>query len=261
METVARALNDLPLWSWPVMLGAMGAVLGSFIAALVIRMPQGRSVLIGRSRCDCCDAVLGPVDLVPLFGALAARGRCRHCREPINPLHWQIELAAVLIGVAAGAAIAGPLAVVASVFGWMLLALAVLDLTEFWLPDRLTLSLAVVGLGIGVFGAAPPSLADRLIGGAAGFAALWAIGAAYKAYRGVDGLGGGDPKLFGAIGLWLGWRMLPMVLVLAGMAGLGIVMFWMLTGRGARRDDRLAFGALMAIAAYPTEVAMLSFLS
>lgn len=237
-------------------LGVLGALVGSFVAALVIRWPQGRSVLTGRSHCDSCDAPLGPLDLIPLLSTLLLRGRCRRCGKAIDPLHWQIECVALAIGVSAGGLLGGSDALFVAIFGWLLLALAALDITDFWLPDRLTIMFAAVGLAGGL-GAMHPPLADRLIGGAAGFGALWAIAFVYKAYRGREGLGGGDPKLLGAIGLWIGWRLLPVVIVLAAMIGLGVVLFWMLTGRGARRDDRLPFGALLAIAAYPAEIAML----
>src|SRR3569623_1251422 len=197
-------------WLWPVGLGALGAIIGSFIATLVIRWPQGRSVTRGRSRCDSCDAVLGPGELVPLFSAVLARGRCRRCAAPLAPR----------------------------------------DLVTFWLPDRLTILLAAGGLFTGAIGIAP-SLSDRLIGGAAGFAVLFGVGQAYRLVRKREGLGGGDPKLFGAIGLWLGWTMLPAVLLLAALTGLALVLVGHVAGRPARLDDRVPFGALLAIAAYP----------
>ena len=99
---------------------------------------------------------------------------------------------------------------------------------------------------------------DRAIGGAAGFSALWLIAAGYRAIRGREGMGGGDPKLFGAIGLWLGWRMLPVVLLLASLTGLAFVLVRLVTGRRVRADDRLPLGALLAIAAYPTWLVMLA---
>ncbi|RZF61075.1 prepilin peptidase [Sphingomonas populi] len=235
---------------WPVLLGLLGAVIGSFVATLVIRWPQGRSVLRGRSHCDSCDVVLGARDLVPLFSAAVAHGRCRHCGAAIDQLHWRIEAIALVIGMAAGLAVPGPVALAGAMFGWLLLALAALDVTEFWLPDALTLMLALAGLVTGVLGIDPP-LTDRLIGGAAGFGALWLIAATYRIARGREGLGGGDPKLFGAIGLWLGWRMLPVVLFLAALTGLAIVAVGMVRGRAARLDDRAPFGALLAVAAYP----------
>lgn len=237
-------------WLWPLALCVLGAVIGSFLATLVIRWPQDRSVLKGRSHCDGCDAVLGPRDLIPLVSAALSRGRCRQCGAPIDPRHWQIELAALGIGVVAGLVVPGPAALAGAVFGWLLLTLAALDVTEFWLPDPLTLTLALAGLVTGFVGVEPP-LPDRLIGGLAGFASLWFVGFAYRHLRGREGLGGGDPKLLGAIGLWLGWRLLPAVLLLAAMTGLAFVLVGMLRGRTAKMDDRMPFGALLAIAAYP----------
>jgi leader peptidase (prepilin peptidase)/N-methyltransferase len=237
-------------WLWPVALGLLGAIIGSFLATLVIRWPEGRSVLRGRSHCDACDAVLGPRDLVPLLSVVLACGRCRRCAAPIDPRHWQVELAAALIGVTAGIAVPGPVGLAGAAFGWLLLALAALDLAVFWLPDRLTIALALGGLLTGAIGI-EPSLTARLIGGVAGFAGLWLIGAGYRHWRGREGLGGGDPKLLGAIGLWLGWAMLPAVLLLAALTGLALVLVGMLSGRPTRLDDRVPFGALLAIAAYP----------
>jgi len=243
-------------WLMAGVLGVLGAVLGSFIATLVLRWPQERSVMSGRSHCDGCDAVLQPFDLVPLVSAILIGGRCRHCDGAINPLHWQIEALAMLIGVSAGLLITGPGAIIAALFGWLLLPLAVLDLTDFWLPDRLTAFLAIAGLAVGLTGMEPP-LIERVIGGAGGFLALWSIGKGYQLLRGREGLGGGDPKLLGAIGLWLGWRLLPIVLVLACMIGFGALLFGYVTGRRAAWNDRLPLGTLMAVAAYPAEIIML----
>ena len=115
----------------------------------------------------------------------------------------------------------------------------------------------LAGALIGLFGVAPPLL-DRAIGGAGGFAVLWLVAAGYRALRHREGMGGGDPKLFGAIGLWLGWRMLPVVLLLASLTGLAFVLARHVAGRRVRADDRLPFGALLAIAAYPAWLVMLA---
>jgi leader peptidase (prepilin peptidase)/N-methyltransferase len=237
-------------WFWPVTLGGLGAIVGSFLATLVVRWPEGRSVARGRSACDSCGVILGVRDLVPLLSAALARGRCRRCGARIDPRHWQIELGCLGVGVLAGLAVPGPVGLAGSVFGWLLLALAALDISEFWLPDALTAPLAVAGLASGLLGI-EPALIDRVIGGVGGFAVLWAVGAGYRALRHRDGLGGGDPKLLGAIGLWLGWRMLPTVVLLAALIGLAVVLLGILRGRPAAMGDRLPFGALLAIAAYP----------
>ncbi|WP_242182217.1 A24 family peptidase [Sphingomonas sp. CARO-RG-8B-R24-01] len=237
-------------WIWPILLGGFGAIIGSFIATIVVRWPEGRSVVHGRSACDGCGVALGARDLVPLLSGLVARGRCRTCGARIDPLHWQIELTALVIGVAAGLVAPGVAGAGGAVFGWLLLTLGALDLVAFWLPDGLTGTLALAGLATGALGVMPVLL-NRVIGGAAGFVALWAVGAGYRLLRGRDGLGGGDPKLLGAIGLWLGWRMLPTVVLFAALAGLGIAVLGALRGRPTTLSDRMPFGALLAIAAYP----------
>lgn len=235
---------------WPVLLGLLGAVIGSFLATYVVRWPAEQSVLRGRSECDACHATLGARDLVPLLSAVVARGRCRRCGARIDPVHWQIELGCLVVGVLAGFAVPGPIGLAGAVFGWLLLTLAALDLAYFVLPDVMTMTLAVGGVVTGVLGL-EPALQDRLIGGAGGFVALWLIGAGYRLVRKRVGLGGGDPKMLGAIGLWLGWQMLPVVLFLAALTGLAMVLVEMVTGKRAALNDAKPFGALLAIAAYP----------
>lgn len=237
-------------WLWLLALAALGAIVGSFLATIVVRWPEGRSVARGRSRCDACGVTLAPRDLIPLLSAALSRGRCRACSAAIDPRHWQIELGCVAIGLLAGLAVPGPTGLAGAVFGWLLLTLAALDIAEFWLPDALTATLAGAGLATGLLGV-EPTLTERVIGGVGGFAALWMVGAGYKALRHRDGLGGGDPKLLGAIGLWLGWRMLPVVVLLAALTGLAVVVLGIVRGRTAALGDRLPFGALLAIAAYP----------
>ncbi|WP_375427212.1 prepilin peptidase [uncultured Sphingomonas sp.] len=242
-----------------LLLAPLGAILGSFLATLVVRWPENRSVLTGRSACDGCGRTLASRDLVPLLSAFASRGRCRECGGRIDPVHWRVELACALVGLGAGLiAMDWREAAAGAIFGWLLVTLAALDWRAFWLPDRLTGTLALAGVAARMAGLAP-DLPDRLIGGAAGFASLWSIARAYRLLRGRDGMGGGDPKLFGAIGLWLGWRMLPSVLLLAGLAGIGIIMFRRLTGRPFARDDALPLGTLLAAAAYPAWLAMVGF--
>lgn len=238
----------LPPPFWPILLGILGAVFGSFIATLAIRWPQGRSVAAGRSACDRCGRVLGATELVPLASFLLLRGRCRSCGSPIAVGHVATEALGMAIGVAAGAIAPGWDGVAGATCGWLLLALGAIDLAAFWLPDRLTATFAVVALAGGVAGIAP-DLNARLIGGFGGFAALWLVALLYQRLRGRVGLGGGDPKLFGAIGLWLSWRALPSVLLIAALAGLAVVLAMAAVGRRPAATDRLPLGTFLAAAA------------
>ena len=228
----------------------LGAIAGSFLATILIRWPKGESALAGRSHCDACGSVLGPRDLVPILSHVALGGRCRHCGAGIDTRHLAVEIGAGLVGLVAFLAFAGVEAPVAALFGWWLLLLAVVDLEHHWLPDRLTLPLLPVGLAVAWLGIGPPTL-DRIIGAVAGYAVLAAIGWLYRRLRGREGLGGGDPKLLAALGAWLGWQQLPLVLLGAGMVGLAAIALRRLRGESVSATDRLPLGTLMALAAWP----------
>lgn len=246
-----------PLLTAAVLAGA-GVIIGSFLATLVVRWPQGRSVVRGRSACDACGRGIRASDMIPVASFIALRGRCRTCGTAIDRRHVAIEFAAGAVGASAGWAAPGAAGAAGAVFGWLLIALAGLDLAAWWLPDRLTGSLAIGGVAAGSIGMAPP-LAERLIGGVAGLASLWLIAQGYRHWRGREGMGGGDPKLFGAIGLWLGWQPLPAVLMIACLIGLGVVGWRRLTGRTVGRHDAMPLGALLAVAAYPAWLAAVAW--
>jgi leader peptidase (prepilin peptidase)/N-methyltransferase len=228
----------------------IGAIIGSYLAALLIRWPQGRSASRGRSACDRCGRTLGPRDLVPILSYFLARGRCRRCGGEIDRRHLAIEAGAALIGLTAIFAHPIELAVATAIFGWWLFLLASLDIEHHWLPDRLTLPLLPAGLVVAWIGLGP-TLESRVIGAAAGFLSLAAIALIYRQLRGREGMGGGDPKLFGAIGAWLGWQQLPFVLLGAGLIGLAVILVMQLRGRAVAATDRLPLGTLMALAAWP----------
>lgn len=234
------------IWALPLSGAILGTIIGSFVATLVLRWPARRSVAAGRSACDGCGRTLSAPDLIPILSYLLYRGRARCCDAPIAPLHPLTEVLAALIGAIAFAA-APPLeAFAGALFGWMLLALALLDWRHFWLPNKLTAALALTGLAFAIAG---PDLTARLIGGVAGFAMFEAVRLAYRALRHREGMGGGDVKLFGAIGLWLGWRALPFVLLAASLAGLAWCLI-LLARRPGQPIAKVQFGTFLALAAW-----------
>lgn len=165
---------------------------------------------------------------------------------------WWIAPASGLIGVWAGFSGSTWLAVGASaVLGWQLLLIAIVDAEHHWLPDRLTGPLAATGLIAAVLTGWPVAL-NAVIGAAAGFIALWALGWTYRIVRGRDGLGGGDPVLFGAVGAWVGWQGLPSVLVWAVASALVVVFWQLVVRRSLRATDRLPFGVFLAVGAWLT---------
>ena len=155
-----------------------------------------------------------------------------------------------MIGIVAALAHPLPLALVTAGFGWWLLLIAALDLEQQWLPDLLTLPLLPLGLArrLGRLRAAARRAA---IGAAIGWASLVAIAFLYRRLRGREGMGGGDPKMFGAVGAWVGAWNLPAILLAAGLIGLAAVLAMRLRGQAVSATTRLPLGTLMALAAWP----------
>lgn len=235
-------------------LGALaGAILGSFLATLIIRWPKDRSISTGRSQCDACGRVLGVRDLIPIVSSLVQRSRCRTCGARIDPTHLRVELACALIGGMALLIQPGAGGAALAFLGWLMVPLVVLDWRHFWLPDRLTLLVAAVGLAVGGY-ATGLALSDRVIGGAAGFLSLWLIGVLFVRFRGKRGLGGGDAKLLGGIGCWVGWQHLPTVLLVAAGGSLVVIL-----ALGFHRDRarRYPFGAALGFAGWLVAASLL----
>ncbi|MDQ3245893.1 MAG: prepilin peptidase [Pseudomonadota bacterium] len=226
------------------LLGALfGVIVGSFLATLCIRWPRGEQVVSGSSRCDGCGRKLRAADLVPVASYVLSRGKCRGCGGSILRIQLAVELAAAALAAAALALQPNAEGAALALFWLLLLAPAILDARHYWLPDRLTLVLALSGLAVGGVMSGVPLL-DRLIGGLAGFLALALIALAYRTLRKREGLGGGDAKLLGAIGLWTGWAALPPIVLLAAMAGLAAAI-----AQRRSATDRMPFGTLLAIGA------------
>jgi len=159
-----------------------------------------------------------------------------------------VELAAILLGAFPVLLLPAPQAVTASILGWLLLPLIILDYRHYWLPDRLIILLVISGLLAGLL--LNPSITwfDRGAGLLAGFASLEAIRVGFKRWRGYEGMGAGDPKLFGALGIWVGWQALPIILLGASAIGLCVI----LVTRSAltQSSNFLPFGSYLCGAAY-----------
>jgi len=232
---------------------AASPFIGSFLGVAIDRLPAGRPIVMGRSRCDACGHVLSARDLVPVLSWVAAKGRCRHCSHGIGWFPLAIEIAAVAVALWSVAVPPGWLALAGAGLGWTLLALAWIDARNLLLPDVLTLSLAATGLVVA--GLIHPALIiDHLIGAAAGFAAFAGIAALYRRMRRRDGLGLGDAKLLGALGAWTGWQGLPTVVLYAAAAALlgALARSLVRPGRHTRLRARLRlpFGPFLCLAGW-----------
>jgi leader peptidase (prepilin peptidase) / N-methyltransferase len=208
-----------------------------------------------RSRCPACNAQIRGIHNVPVLSYLALRGRCAACRAPISVRYPLVELATAT----AFAAIAwhfgfGASALLALVFTAYLVALAGIDIDRQLLPDVLTVPLLWFGLLASLWlapaAAVPPApLRDAVIGAAAGYGFLWLVFQVFRLVTGKEGMGYGDFKLFAAVGAWLGWQMLPIVLILAAVAGAAIGLALMAIQR-LGRGVPIPFGPYLAGAAW-----------
>ena len=238
--------------------GVLGAIVGSFLGAALIRLPKGESVVSGRSRCDGCGRLLGPLELGPVVSFMVLRGRCRACRAPIDRWQFAAEVGGAMVGIAAALfARDGAMLGIGLVLGWQLLLLGMLDLRHFWLPDRLVALLAATGLVPAVLAAVsdPLLLAGPIIGATLGFGLLWLAARLYRGWRGREGLGAGDPKLLGAIGLWLGPLGVVETLLGASLLGLAAVAGLAIVRRAPAADTAMPLGTLLALAAFAVYLA------
>lgn len=227
------------------LLTTVGLAMGSFLGLVSLRLPEGRGVVSGRSACLHCHRTLSLPDLVPVFSWLALRGRCRSCGGRIPRRYPAMEAASAAIGLVAALTAAGPAAWMSAGFGWALLLIAVIDLEHFWLPRGLTLPLLAAGLAQAGW-LAPQALPDRLIGAGLGWGLLAFIAVIYRRARRREGLGGGDPLMLAALGAWVGWQGLAMVMLIASLAGLAVSRL-----RGPlTAEARLPLGTFMALGAW-----------
>jgi leader peptidase (prepilin peptidase) / N-methyltransferase len=250
----------------------LGLCVGSFLNVVIHRLPKmmerewraecaalaGQpapeepplSLVSPRSRCPGCGHAITAIENIPLVSWLVLRGKCSSCSARISARYPLVEL---LAGI--GAAYAawrfgfGTAALGAALFLWFTIALAFIDQETGLLPDDLTLPLLWVGLALNIGGAFVP-LRDAVIGAIAGYLSLWLIYWGYKLATGKEGMGYGDFKMNAAVGAFLGWKMLPLVILLSSFVGLAFGALQMFAARG-RWDAgfRFHFGPYIAIAA------------
>ena len=209
-----------------------------------------------RSACPNCKAPITALQNIPLFSWLVLRGRCASCKAKISARYPLIELATgVLSAWVAWHFGFGAPAACALLITWALIALTGIDIDHQLLPDNITLPLLWAGLAAAVAigptpGAAlPVSPKEAIIGAAAGYISLWLVFHAFKLVTGKEGMGYGDFKLFAALGAWLGWEVLPLVIVLSAATGavLGILMIAL---QGRDRRAPMPFGPYLAAAGW-----------
>lgn len=280
-DIVALYSSDPALFAGSVFL--LGLLIGSFLNVVIYRLPiilerewrsQAAEALstgaastqepppatalerftlsTPRSACPNCKAPITALQNVPVVSWLVLRGRCASCKAKISARYPLVELATgVLSAWVAWHFGFGAPAACALLVTWALIALTGIDIDHQLLPDNITLPLmwaglvAAVALGPVPGAALPVSPKDAIIGTAAGYISLWLVFHAFKLVTGKEGMGYGDFKLFAALGAWLGWKVLPLVIVLSAATGaiLGILMIAL---QGRDRRAPMPFGPYLA---------------
>jgi leader peptidase (prepilin peptidase)/N-methyltransferase len=225
-------------------------------ASTLAAEPQSRFTLsTPGSACPICKTPIRAWQNIPVVSWLLLRGRCAQCRAPISKRYPLVELSTALLsawvawhfGFSAAAACG-------LVLTWSLIALTGIDVDHQLLPDGITLPLLWMGLLAAVIigpsaNALPVSPSEAVQGAAAGYLSLWLVFHAFRLLTGKEGMGYGDFKLFGALGAWLGWKVLPLIILLSAASGavLGILMIVL---RGRDRAAPMPFGPYLAAAGW-----------
>jgi leader peptidase (prepilin peptidase)/N-methyltransferase len=263
---VVGSFLNVVIYRLPVMLDrewrAQAAEYASSAATTVIAepgapaAPERFNLVVPRSACPHCKAQITAWQNIPVISWLALRGRCAACQGPISARYPAVELATgILSAWAAWHFGFGSAAACAVAVTWMLIALTGIDIDHQLLPDSITLPLLWAGLLAAVFigpiegSALPVSPNEAIIGAAAGYLSLWLVFHAFRLITGKEGMGYGDFKLFGALGAWMGWKVLPLIILLSAGTGaiLGIAMIVL---RGRDRAAPMPFGPYLAAAGW-----------
>jgi len=252
-----------------VLAGIVGLCVGSFLNVVIHRVPKmlergwaaqcaelrgetpavlpASNLVVPRSACPSCGHGITALENVPLLSWLVLKGKCSSCGAAIAGRYPAVELLGAALAVAAIWRF-GPTwqAVAACVLLWTLVALTFIDFDSQLLPDNLTLPLLWAGLLANMFDLFVP-LKTAVIGAVAGYLSLWVVYWLFKLIRGKEGMGYGDFKLLAALGAWLGWQMLPLIVLLSSVVGatIGIML---IVFRGREHGVPLAFGPYLAIA-------------
>ncbi|WP_435642025.1 prepilin peptidase [Micavibrio aeruginosavorus] len=216
-----------------------GLCCGSFATALIWRIPRGVSWIVAekgaaRSACPHCQTPLTLWDLIPVFSWVFLRGRCRHCHKPIGWIYPTIELSTLLLclGVYALWGYNAPGGIVMLTIPF-LVALFVIDVRHFILPDQLNALVGVLGVIYQFVLGGAEGAGFALLAGVIWGACAFVLGFLMKKILKKEALGLGDVKFFVVAGIWLPAVMAPPFLMWSGVLGVGLALIWKITGRGA----------------------------
>lgn len=272
MLLITDVFHSLP-WLYFSLVFLFSLMIGSFLNVVIHRLPimlerewqaeylgyfnpealpqqeERYNLMVPRSACPHCGHAITAMENIPLLSWLWLKGRCRECQAPISARYPLVELLTALLSLVVATTFPPGWALLAALLlTWVLVALTFIDLDKMLLPDQLTLPLLWGGLLFNLAGGFAP-LADAVIGAMAGYLVLWSLYWAFKLLTGKEGMGYGDFKLLAALGAWLGWQALPIVLLLSSLVGafigIGLILL-----RNHHQNKPIPFGPYLAIAGW-----------
>ena len=270
-------MNEITQALHPAVLAAavfvFGLLIGSFLNVAILRFPrqllhdwQGQcrelldieqpeedappGLVKSRSHCPSCRKTIAWYDNIPIVSWIVLGRKCRHCDAPISFRYPLVELATAVLSAAViwhfGATAEG---LAALVLTWTLIAATGIDIDYQLLPDQFTLPLLWLGLALNLMFGLFASLEDAVIGAIAGYGSLWLVYHGFRLLTGKEGMGYGDFKLLGALGAWMGWQVLPIIILGASLVGAVVGIALMIaTKRG--KEIPIAFGPYLAAAGW-----------
>jgi leader peptidase (prepilin peptidase)/N-methyltransferase len=250
----------------------VGLLVGSFLNVVIFRFPkmleqnwkaEAREVLelpeeptdtvtLSRpaSTCPHCGHAIRWYENVPVLSWLWLRGKCSACGKGISFRYPAIELTSAILAATCAVHFGyGPWLAVTLLATWMLVAMAMIDFDTTLLPDNLTLPLMWLALFAALIGISPLSVEQAVTGAMAGYLSLWSVYWLFKLVTGKEGMGYGDFKLLAALGALLGWKMLPLVLLLSSVVG-AVVGISLITTGAIKRQQGIPFGPYLATAGW-----------
>lgn len=271
--SIIQALEQSPFFLY-LSVGMLGLLVGSFLNVVVYRLPimlqknwrqeclafleqedtkPSTSEIFNlsqpRSRCPFCQHPISALENIPILSYLFLKGQCKSCNKPISIRYPSVELITAILSVVIAIQFGVSLQTCAALlFTWTLICLTLIDFDTQLLPDSITLPLLWFALFINLFEifVAPQT---ALIGALAGYLSLWSVFWLFKLVTGKEGMGYGDFKLLAAIGALLGWKMLPLVIMLSALVGATIGLTLIII-KGRDKNTPMPFGPYLAIAAF-----------
>ncbi len=256
-----------------VVIGILGLLIGSFLNVVIHRLPkmmhagwrrecceflkiqdeerteERYDLIKPRSGCPHCQHKVTAFENIPLISYLALGGKCSACKRPISLRYPAVELLSCLAALTVAWHFGFSLQTAfALLLTWALIALSMIDIDCQLLPDDITLPFLWLGLALNLFGLFT-DIQSSLIGAMLGYGILWSVYVLFKAVTGKEGMGFGDFKLLAMLGAWLGWQVLPLIIILASLTG-AIIGIGMIVLRHHERRTPIAFGPYLAIAGW-----------